>query len=65
MGSFIDEIQIEEYDDNGIHVLTDEELSELNTCEVDMNIIHQFNIKEIHPDYWYDFNQINEDDVPF
>lgn len=61
--SFLDDIQIEEIDEGGIHILSDTELSDLHDfCEEN----HVTGIGEDSRfGYWHDFDQINEDDVPF
>ena len=62
--SFLDDIQIEETDDEGgIHILSDTELADLHDfCEEN----HVTSIGEnTRFGYWNDFDQVNEDDVPF
>lgn len=62
--SFLDEFQVEEMDKTGFHALSDEEIEEVYE-DADMNVVHQFNTREIHTTFWSDFSQVNEDDIPF
>jgi hypothetical protein len=55
-----DDIQIEEMEDS-VHILSDSELVDLFESESQNYSIDNHG----HSYYWNDFNEINEDDVPF
>lgn len=55
-----DDIQIEEMEDS-VHILSDSELVDLFESESQNYSIDNCG----HSYYWNDFNEINEDDVPF
>lgn len=66
MNSFLDQIQIEEFERNGMHIVSDEELKAMNEDnDFDVDELHTHVLTEVHHDFWSDFSQINEDDIPF
>jgi len=56
MSSFDENIQVEELEQEGLHLIDMDDESSGEWIEVN----------EIsHSHYWNDFNEVNEDDVPF